>query len=237
MVMPPSGTFTYTTTVPIGGWNAFPWEMKLLAAFEPTGKPLADKRLVGWTPVLYIREAGLPPNPGPSVPSVQRSEIRLVANDKKYASCETASYFVDQALLRSLTPGDVFHIARTCCGGVGVSAIREGKLIFAAGAVMAVPLGSEISVKIPYELLKKAEAILRQRDSEFEFLDHPIEVCIGGRPKILYRGRLQVGSYNVWVEHGFLPAADGTDASLSITLDEACDWVAGSASAQLLALS
>lgn len=236
MAMPLSGTFTYATTVPIDGWNAFPWEMKSLGAFEPTGEPLVDNRFVGWTPLLYIREAGLPPNPGPSVPSVPRSEIRLVANDKKYASCETASYFVDRTLLRVLRPGDVFHIARTCCGGVGVSAIRERKLIFAVGEVMAVPLGSEISVKIPYELLKKAEAILRQRDSEFEFLDHPIEVCIGGRPKILYRGHLQVGGYNVWVEHGFLPGMPGTDASVSITLDEACNWVAGSASAQLLAL-
>lgn len=178
----------------------------------------------------------MPPNPGLSVPSVVRNEIRLVATDKKYASCETASYFVDRDLLRVLRPGDVFHIARTCCGGVGASAIREGKLIFAVGAVRAVPLGSEISVKIPYELLTKAEAILRQRDPEFELPHHPIEICIGDRPTILYGGHLQMGGYHVWVEHGFLLGMPGTEESVSITLGEACDWVAGSASAQLLAL-
>jgi len=45
-----------------------------------------------------------------------------------------------------------------------------------------------------------------------------------------------MGGYHVWVEHGFLPGMPGTEESVSITLDEACDWVAGSASAQLLAL-
>lgn len=236
MAMPPSGTFAYSTTVPVEGLNAFPWKMKSLEAFERSGDSLVDKRLVGWSPLLYTREAGLPPNPGLSVPSVVRNEIRLVATDKKYASCETASYFVDRDLLRVLRPGDVFHIARTCCGGVGASAIREGKLIFAVGAVRAVPLGSEISVKIPYELLTKAEAILRQRDPEFELPHHPIEICIGDRPTILYGGHLQMGGYHVWVEHGFLLGMPGTEESVSITLGEACDWVAGSASAQLLAL-
>jgi hypothetical protein len=40
----------------------------------------------------------------------------------------------------------------------------------------------------------------------------------------------------VWVEHGFLPGMPGTEESISITLDEACNWLAGSAFAQLLAL-
>jgi hypothetical protein len=91
------------------------------------------------------------------------------------------------------------------------------------GAVGAVPLGSEISVKIPYELLEKAEAILRQRDPEFELDHHPIEICIGDRPKILYCGHLQMGGYHVWVDHGFLLGMPGTAESVSITLDEACD--------------
>lgn len=236
MVMPASGTFAYSTTVPMDGQNTFPWEMKSLESFRPSGEPLADNRLVGWSPRLYVRDAGLPPKPGPSVPSVERSEIRLVATDKKYASLETASYFVDRVLLRALRPGDVFHLARTCCGGVGASAIREGKLVFAVGAVGAVPLGSGISVKTPYDLLKKAEAILRERDPEFEFLHQPIEICIGDHSKILFRGHLEMGGYHVWVEHGFLQNDPGTEESVSITLDGACNWVAGSASAQLLAL-
>jgi hypothetical protein len=85
-------------------------------------------------------------------------------------------------------------------------------------AVGHVPLGSEISVKIPYELLEKTEAILRQRDPEFELDHHPIEICIGDRPKILYCGHLQMGGYHVSVEHRFLPGLPGTEESVSITL-------------------
>jgi len=237
MVMPASGTFAYSTTVPAGAHDAFPWEMKSLESFRCSGSPLADKRLVGWSPQLYVREAGLPPKTGPSVPSVERSEIRLVATEKKYASLETASYFVDRILLRALRPGDVFHLARTGCGGVGASAIREGKLVFAVGAVGAVPLGPEVSVKTPYDLLKKAEGILRERDPQFEFPQQPVEICIGGRSKILFRGHLEMGGYHVWVEHGFLSNMPGTEECVSITLDGSCNWVAGSASAQLLALA
>jgi hypothetical protein len=209
MVMPLCGTFAYSTTVPVDGQNTFPWEMKSLESFMRSGNPLVDKRLVGWSPLLYIREAGLPPNPSSSVPSVGRSEIRLVATDKKCADLLRWSWSF---------------------GNSGA------KLVFAVGVVGAVPLGSEISVKIPYELLTKAEAILRQRDPEFELPHHPIEICIGNRPKILYRGHLQMGGYHVWVEHVFLPGMPGTEESVSITLDEACDWVAGSASAHLLSL-
>jgi hypothetical protein len=236
MALEPGAAFHYVTEMPEGAAKTSPWQMKSAESFGPTGDSLCDHRLVGWEPLLHISDAGMTPNPNASRPAVLRSELRLVATDKEFASIETASYFVDRVLLRVLRPGDVFHIARTCCGGVGVSAIREGKLVFAVGAVGAVPLGSEISVKIPYELLEKAEAILRQRDPEFELDHYPIEICIGDRPKILYCGHLQMGGYHVWVEHGFLLGMPGTEESVSITLDEACDWVAGSASAQLLAL-
>lgn len=235
MVMPLSGTFAYSTTVPVDGLNAFPWAMKSPKPFERSGDELVDKRLVGWSPLFYIREAGAPPDSGRSSPEGGLSEIRLVATDKKYASLKMVSYFLDPALIRVLRPGDIFNITRTGCGGIGVSTIRQGKLIFAVGEVTAVPLGSDISVEIPYELLSKAEAILRQRDPSFEFLYHPVEVCISESRKIWYRGLAQMGGYHVWVEHGFMQGMPGTPESVSITLDEACDWMAGRESAQLLA--
>jgi hypothetical protein len=236
MVMPLSGTFAYSTTVPPEGQNAFPWSMKSTEPVEHSGNPRADRRLVGWSPLLNIREAGLPSNPGPSVPSVYRSEIQLVSTDKEYASVEMVSYFLDRALVRVLKPGDILHIARTCCGGVGFSALRQEKLIFAVGAVASVSLGSHISVKIPYDLVRKAEAIFRSRDPEFESAHHPVEVCIGDCAKIWYRGLVRMRGYHVWVEHGFIPDVPGTEECVSITLDKECDWVAGCASAQLLAL-
>jgi len=233
-MMPPSGTFRYSTTVPKDGMDAFPWVMKSLDGFKSTGNPLFDNRLVGWSPLLYIRDVGLPTDPRLSSPAVYRSEIQLVAAEKKYASCETASYFLDKALVRVLRPGDVFHITRTSCGGVGVSAIRQGKLIFAVGEVTAVPLGSEVSVKIPHDLLSKAQAVFCQRDPEFEFAGYPIEACIADSSRILFQGILRMGGYHVCMLHGHVDGEPGTPECVSISLDEVCKWVVARASAQLL---
>ena len=234
MAMPPSATFHYVTEIPHGVAQASPWQMKSVESFKASGDSLFDCRLVGWEPLLFVNDAGMTPSPSASRPSVWRSELRLVATDTKYAAQPTVSYFVDKALIHAMRQGDVFHIARTACGGFGASAIRQGKLIFAVGEVTVVPLGSDISAKIPYDLLDKAEGIFRRRDPEFEFPDYPVEVCIGDSPKIWYRGLARMGAYHVWVEHGFIQGMPGTPESVSITLDEVCDWVAGSASAQLL---
>jgi hypothetical protein len=192
---------------------------------------------VGWSPLLYIRDTGLPPDPTLSRPAVYRSEIQLVATDKAYASCETASYFLNTALVGVLRPGDIFHIARTRCGGVGVSTLRQGKLIFALGQVTAVPLGLDVSVKTPRDLLSKAQAVFRQRDPEFEFTRYPIEVGIGGCSRIRFGGLVRMGAYHIWVGHGQIDGEPGTAECVSISLDEACKWVVASASAQLLAHS
>src|SRR6266513_315155 len=75
-----------------------------------------------------------------------------------------------------LRAGDVFHMAHTACCGLGFSAIRQGKLIFAVGEISAVPLGSGIRVRTPGDLIQEAQAVFRRRDPEFEFPELPIEV-------------------------------------------------------------
>jgi len=132
-MMPPCGTFRYFTIVSSGAAQASPWVMESSETFVPTGSHLTDNRLVGWNPLLFIGDAGLTPNPGPSCPAVLRSELRFVSQDEKYAEISSASYYVDRVLTNAMRPGDVFHMARSECGGLGVSALREGKLIFAAG--------------------------------------------------------------------------------------------------------
>jgi len=236
-MMPPCGTFKYSTTVPEDGLNAFPWAMQSQESFKPTGDRLDDNRLVGWSPLLYIRDTGLPPDPKLSHPAVYRSEIELVATDKKYANCETASYSLDKKLVAVLRPGDIFHIARTAIAGVGVSVIREGKLIFGVGQVTAVPLGLDVLVKTPHELISRAQAVFRQRDPDFTFMHYPVEVGIGGSSRLRFEGHVEMGSYYVWVKHGFLRGVPGTAECVSISLNDACKWVWASASAQLLASS
>ncbi len=234
MTMPPSGTFSYVTVVPEGGAQAAPWQMESRETFVPTGSPLNDNRLVGWNPLLHISDAGMTPNPGPSRPAVLRSELRLMATDKKCASQLSASFFLDKALVNTLRPGDVFHMAQSDCFGLGFSAIRQGKLIFAVGEISAVPRGSSIQVETPMDLIKEAQEVFRRRDPNFEFPELPIEVRSGEKSSILFNGLVKMDGYHIRVLHGFGPGEPGIPECVAISLDEACDWIAASASAQLI---
>jgi hypothetical protein len=233
-MMPPSATFNYVTVVPKGGAQAGPWQMESLETIVPTGPSLTDNRLVGWNPLLHISDGGMTPNPGPSRPAVLRSELRFVATDMRYASHSTASFFLDRALVNAMCPGDFFHMARTECGGLGASLIRQGKLVFAAGEVSAVPLGSEIQAKIPYDLITEAQAVFRHRDPKFEFPEWPIEINHRGTCRILFSGRLIENGYHIWVLHGFCLGEPGTPECVAISLEGVCNPVAASATAQLL---
>jgi len=234
MAVAPSATFQYVTVVPDGGAGTTPWVMESTELFEPTGNEFLDNRLVGWKPLLYTSDAGVTPNPSPSRPAVYRVELRLVATDKKHASQETASYFFDRDLFNCLRPGDVLQMVQTSCCGFGASAIRQGKLIFAVGEVTAVPLGTDIDARIPWDLIERAKEVFHGRDSEFEFPELPVELRSGESSRIIYGGHVQMAGYHVRVENGFYPSDDSIPECVSISLDEACDWVAASATAQLL---
>jgi len=236
---PLSETFQYVTTVPEDGTRASPWTMESRELFKTTDNQFDQTRLVGWKPLLYINDAGMTPNPSFSRPSVLRSELRLVATDKKYASQESASYFFDKALFSFLRPGDVFHMVQTR-RGFGASAIRQGKLLFAVGQVTAVPLGSGIVARVPMDLLQDAQEVFRRRAPGFEFPELPIELRIGDRSSILYCGTTQGDGdgYTVRIESLEWQSVDGAPPECaSISLDGACDWVAASATALLLRMA
>lgn len=75
----------------------------------PTGSPLNDYPLVGWNALLYISDAGMTPNPGPSRRAVLRSELRFVSTDKQYAGKSAVSFYLDRVLVSAMRPGDVFQ--------------------------------------------------------------------------------------------------------------------------------
>jgi hypothetical protein len=144
------------------------------------------------------------------------------------------SFFLDKDLINALRSGDVIYVARTSCCGLGVSAIRQGRLIFAVGEISAVPLGSGIDVDIPMDLMKQAQEVFRQRDPGFKFPEWPLEVRSREKSSILFHGSLEKDGYQVHVLHGFRPGEPGLPECVAISLDSACNWVAASSSAQLL---
>jgi hypothetical protein len=143
-------------------------------------------------------------------------------------------------LTLAFEPGDTLHLAGTWRGGVGLSLLRDGRLVVAVGAVSAVPL-ENVKANTPFDLVQKADAIFQERDPEFHlrYLPHyPVQIEIQNEMRLLYGGRrTRIGEYEVWVQHGFVPGIPVTgDECVGIALKGACGYVTASCSAMLIEL-
>jgi hypothetical protein len=184
------------------------------------------KRLIGHAPALsaveYQRE-----------PWQLYARLTLRASDPEKALTSHASFSIDRALVSALRSGDAFYLARTGCGGLGLSIMRGETLVAAAGALASLPLGPKVSVRTPVDLVQQAERVFRQRDSRYSMSDCPVEISIDGETRILHQGRPRMGDYDVIVRHGFLPGLAGTDFSVSIERRGTCPHTAAHTTAQL----
>jgi len=223
MVMHISGTFDYTFVVP-GGPKSGSRRMQGTLTRPPE---LDDRRLLGHAPILEAVEYE-------KQPGERYSRITLKPGDQTHATAGLFSFTVDRDLITMLRQDDVLHISRTGCAGVGVSVLTGGKLIAAAGAVSRVPLGENVDVRHPWDLVRRAEEVFRERDADYDMLDAPVELSVGGVTKILNSGRPTIGSYEIHVRHGFLWGEPGTDESVSIELKRVCPARAALRSAQLI---
>jgi hypothetical protein len=232
MVIPRQGTFQYVTVVPDRSSTVFSCPAQLSRPSRNEGPDLT--RLLGPTPQLSVSDAGAPSNPGPSNPATQRSRLRLTASGRQYATVAEVCFFLDRGVISALRAGDLLHMARTPCGRIGVSAIRSEQLIFAVGAITAVPLGSDFQAQFPHDLVREAEAVFRKRDSSFEFVEYPVEIRAVNERCIGYRGRRKLGPFEVWLLHGLYDGIPGTDACLSVVRTGACPVVDANTSALFL---
>jgi hypothetical protein len=242
MAISPWGTFDYVAVVPETRRGRALWEVYLRKPIEPTGDQRFDDRLVGHSPTLEISDAGLAPDgrmspfTGIVSPKVLRSRMTLTARTKKRATAASVAFHIDRAHTSVLSPGDTLFMARTACAGLALSIVRDGQLVAAAGATSAVPLGELVHVRIPSNVIEEGERVFRKYDPEFEFGHLPVEIRLGDHTRILHGGRLQLQSYEVYVEHGFYRGLPGKSECMSIALIGTCPDVAAIASAQLLDL-
>lgn len=226
------GTFRYVAVVPKGIVATLPWPVKVWGTGDGGDKP--RRWLTGISPVLHISNGGPTPNPSSSIPAVLRTRFTLTASGRENASVSAASFCVDSDLIAAFQPGDTLYMARTGRAGLGLSLLRDNRLILAIGCIASLPLGSEIRGGIPFDLADEAKAVFRTHDPEFEFRELPVQVSLGQQTHIVFRGRQQLGNYDIWVEHGLRPGMPGRDECVAISLRGACGPVAASASAQLL---
>jgi hypothetical protein len=236
----PWGTFDYVAIVPESGEDKAFWRVRLRTPIEVTGDQRKEKRLVGHSPMLEISDAEISPGTrtsrltGNTSPRVLRSRLTLTAETSAYAAVASASFYVDRSLTMALCPHDTLCMARTHCGGLALSILRDGQLVAAAGAVSAVPLGECVHVRTPVDTIREAEEVFRKHDPEFAFGHLPVEIRIGGQTRLLYGGRRRMDSYDVYVEHGFYRGLPGTAECVAISLVGTCPDVVAIASAQLL---
>jgi hypothetical protein len=198
-------TFSYVATVP-GSLepDPFPWPTRLPFPLTDPIEPERDCCMVGPSPKLMIEDAGPPPYASGPNPHVPRSRLTLTASGKDLAAASAVSFCIDRRLSLLIRLHDTLNIVRSdTCGRLGLSLIREGELVFAAGVITVVPLGERVKARIPYDLIQAAEAIFKKQDETFEFHEYPIEVNVGSEQRILYRGCRQVGGYHVSMMHGF----------------------------------
>jgi hypothetical protein len=125
-------------------------------------------------------------------------------------------------------------MVRTSCGGIGISAIRSNELIFAVGAVTYVPLGCDFEARIPMDLVREAEAVFQRSDPGFRFAEYPVGIRVSGRERIMYRGRIELGSFDVWVLHGHYFGIPGSNECVSVVRKGTCPVVDANASALFL---
>ena len=112
--------------------------------------------------------------------------------------------------------------------------LRGDKLVVAIGAVTAVPLGEKVEAKLSWDVVRRAEAIFRERDPEFDLCDVPVEIAIGDHRRLFYGGRVRLEPYEVFVARAFCNTTDGTDECAALSLIGACPASAANCSALLL---
>jgi hypothetical protein len=235
MAMPLAGTFDYVAVVPERSRDAgFECRGESRERIAISGNRLRDFRLVGTAPLIRFSDAGLTPDAGPQRPWVMRSRITIKASARNDASVGEASFHIDKALTSCMWTGDEIHLTRTTCGGVGLSIIRRGELVAAAGAVTAVPLGSTVRATIPLDLIARAETVFCELDPVFEFSELPLAITVNGSASILFRGGRPLESYHLSVVHGFLQGIPGTSECAAIYDARTCPDVAAHASAMLM---
>src|SRR5215467_3934129 len=123
MAVPICGTFKYFVNVPgeLAHDQGASWPVHLDELVPLSGSSLLTHRLVGLSPRLFLADAGASAPQGLSNPTLQTIRLTLVAHDRSKATSSEISFLIARGLFLSLRQGDTLHMARTRCGGIGLS--------------------------------------------------------------------------------------------------------------------
>lgn len=133
--------------------------------------------------------------------------IVIVATDQHKSSARNVSFSFGSAVSLSALPGDRLYLVRTGAGGIGLSVLREQKLVLAVGAVTATPLGKDVQVN------------RRPRNSyEDPIIDPWLEVRVGEGFHLREREVAEVGGYHFYIERTWEDGVPGIDECISVVI-------------------
>jgi hypothetical protein len=187
-MIPQVGTFEYAAEFTKGG---FSHSDIVLEGTDQRGTN--EMRLVGLKPRIRF----------------WNDRLVVIASEKNKSSVRNVSFPIGDAVRQTAQPGDQLYLVRTGCGGIGLSLIREEKLVLATGAIGRVPLGEDIQ-------------FVRSDDDNDIFShnyvkDRPLELRVKGERLILQeRDVLEAEGYHIYVERCWKDGMPGTDECVSL---------------------
>lgn len=157
--------------------------------------------------------------------------VELKATGKRGAAAAGISFIIDRRLMTILRPRDVIHLA--ALPALGISILREGLLVAAAGAVstlIRLPLGREVTIRFPEPAGVPVHVAPGQRYRPEDFPIRPIELSVEGVTRAMWQGRPTMGRYDVFIAR---QVRDG-EPRLSMERSKVCAETSAHTSAQLM---
>lgn len=188
-----------------------PWRTFLLSGVVPATPD--ERTVIGWalqephradprTATHTQAHRLLGPTP---VCQVHGERLELIASSKEDAVYRSASLELEMGLLSVLRGGDVLTIARTMTEDIGVSVLRAGVLLWAVGAIAAVPLGRGVRAQLGPPI---AEG--RISAERWPATDTWVDVSCGTSERALRDGEAaSIGDFEITVRHAAKPAGAG----------------------------
>lgn len=206
MAVHPSETYHYTAIVP-GKSADGGFECTMASAdLPPSHLPMltGTLRLVGRSPHLTVRAAGLNPDASDDRPHVMRHAFTLRARRMDGGSVRAATFHLESTVVERMEPGDTLHLVATDDGVPGFSLLRAGRLVMAVGPLQSLPLSDAIRVRWPSELRQEIAELFRRRDPIYAsegltdaIFPMPLEVRVGDETALVGRLKRIVGEYEV----------------------------------------
>jgi hypothetical protein len=187
-MIPPIGTFDYKAEFTKEGFGDSDIEL-----FGADYSGHRRQRLVGLNPKIRF----------------WNDRLVIVAAEQPNSTVRNVSFGIGDAIRLAARPGDQLYLKRTGAGGIGMSVLRRQELILAVGAVRAMPLGSELKVRVHP----------RSEDSIWD--DHATDTWLqfdirNQSLTLREREASEIEGYYIYVERCWEYGIPGTDECVSI---------------------